>query len=64
MRNINHIFICGPDNIKTVWFIEIDFHHYLGFYFFIFDRAVYPGRFNILWVLAKILYPEQFKGIK
>ena len=61
---MNTIYLDGPDSIKSIWFIEIDFHHYLGFYFFIFDRAVYPGRFNILWVLAKILYPEQFKGIK
>jgi len=61
---MNTIYLDGPDSIKSIWFIEIDFHHYLGFSFFVFGRAVYIGQYNILWVLAKILYPEQSKGRK
>jgi len=61
---MNTIYLDGPDSIKSIWFIEIDFYHYLGFSFFVFGRAVYIGQYNILWVLAKILYPEQSKGRK
>jgi len=57
---MNNIHLCGPESTKKFLFIEVSFHRYLGFYFFIFDKAVYPGRFNILWLVAKLLYPEQF----
>jgi hypothetical protein len=55
-----NIFLDGPDDVRRLGPVEVEYHHYCGFLFEVFGRPVYPKRFNVLWLVARILYPESF----
>lgn len=50
------VFFEGPDAIKRIGPITIEYHHYGGPTFWLwwgpyFDRALRPGRYSPLWLL-------------
>lgn len=53
-----NIYLEGPDDVRRFGPVEVEFHHYAGFLFEVFGKPVEPGRHNILWLIARILYPE------
>lgn len=58
MSEGTRIFLDGPTHVRKWGPVEIDYQNYVGFYFFLFGRDVYPRRFSPLWIIARMMYPD------